>query len=242
MVILTYCMAVPVPQVPVSPDSHKNLVNVSWLVMLYVMVLDRVYWHPDREASEWIGVLANVMKLNSLALLAHHPILWNHSKKCCQPARKARTFTVLFFSVHWCVDTYSAWVTTDLSFTDYLYYCSNGKLSIWRIISLTQDPYARHLHHGWFDLIQEKKKNIHSIFASIRSYLSETLIACSNEGIFMQIQNQFLFKQNYASIFITLYQFLMLWIMLQPIDVIYVYWYISHAFPNSVTKQSKKTI
>lgn len=158
MVILTYCMAVPVPQVPVSPDSHKNLVNVSWLVRLYVMVLDCVYWHPDREASEWIGVLAKVMKLNSLALLAHHPILWNHNKKSDHPARKARTFTVLFFSVHWCVDTYSAWVTTDLSFTDYLYYCSNGKLSIWRIISLTQDPYPRHLHDGWFDLIQKRRK------------------------------------------------------------------------------------
>lgn len=43
MVMLTYCMAVPVPQVTVFPDSHMNLVKVSSLVRLYVMVLERVY-------------------------------------------------------------------------------------------------------------------------------------------------------------------------------------------------------
>lgn len=43
MVMLTYCMAVPVSHKPESPDSHKNLVKVSALVRLYVMVLDRVY-------------------------------------------------------------------------------------------------------------------------------------------------------------------------------------------------------
>lgn len=56
VLMFKYCMAVPVPQKPVYPDSHKNLVNVSWLVRLYMMVLDRVYWHPDGEASEWTGV------------------------------------------------------------------------------------------------------------------------------------------------------------------------------------------
>lgn len=60
------------------------------------------------------------------------------------------------FGVHWYVDTYSARVTTDLSFTGYLYYCSFGKLSTWRIIRLTRDPHSRHLHHGWFDWIKIK--------------------------------------------------------------------------------------
>lgn len=43
VLMLTYCMAVPVPHKPVSPDSHKNFVKVSSLVRLYVMVLDLVY-------------------------------------------------------------------------------------------------------------------------------------------------------------------------------------------------------
>lgn len=66
MVILTYCMAVPVSHKPVSPDSHKNLVKTSQVVY------DGLYWHPEREASEWIGVWVNTVKLNSAAFWAHH--------------------------------------------------------------------------------------------------------------------------------------------------------------------------
>lgn len=123
MVILTYCMAVPVPQLPVFPDSHKNLVKVSWLVSLYLMVLDRVYWQPDWETSEVIGVWGNFVKLNSLALWAHHPIVWNHSMKCFQSAWKKNKEINFFFLVYvrHCVNTYSAWISTDLSFTGYLY-------------------------------------------------------------------------------------------------------------------------
>lgn len=97
MVILTYCMAVPVPQLPVFPDSHKNLVNVSWLVRLYVMELDRVYWQPDWETSEMIGVWGNFVKLISLAFWAHHPIIWNHSMKCFQSAWKENKEIQFFF-------------------------------------------------------------------------------------------------------------------------------------------------
>lgn len=98
MVILTYCMAVPVPQLPVFPDSHKNLVKVSWLVRLYVMVLDRVYWQPDWETSEWMGVWGNFVKLISLAFWAHHPIVWNHSMKCFQSAwKKNKEIQFIFF-------------------------------------------------------------------------------------------------------------------------------------------------
>lgn len=77
MLMLTYCIAVPVPHIPVSPDSHKNFVNVSSLVRLYVIVLDRVYWQFAKEACEWIGVWANPVKLNSLAFWAHHLMVWN---------------------------------------------------------------------------------------------------------------------------------------------------------------------
>lgn len=82
MLILTYCIAVPVPHIPVSPDSHKNFVNVSSLVRLYVIVLERLYWHPrpDRVDSEWIGVWANPVKLNSLAFWAHHLMVWNNRR------------------------------------------------------------------------------------------------------------------------------------------------------------------
>lgn len=79
--MLTYCMAVPVPHIPVSPDSHKNFVNVSSLVRLYVMVLDRVNIHPDSEASEWIGVWGNPVNIISLVLWAHHLIVWNENIK-----------------------------------------------------------------------------------------------------------------------------------------------------------------
>lgn len=81
IVILTYCMAVPVSHEPVSPDSHKNLVKVSWLVKLYVIVLDLVNWHPDLRASEWIGVWANPMKLISLTFWVHHLMAWNENIK-----------------------------------------------------------------------------------------------------------------------------------------------------------------
>lgn len=59
VLMFKYCMALPVPQKPVYPDSHKNFVKVSSLFSMYVMVLDRVYWHLDREASEWTGVSDN---------------------------------------------------------------------------------------------------------------------------------------------------------------------------------------
>lgn len=72
-------MAVPVPHKPVSPDSHKNCVKVSSLVRLYVIVLDRMYWHPKGVASEWIGVWGNPVKLDSLILKAHHLIVWNNN-------------------------------------------------------------------------------------------------------------------------------------------------------------------
>lgn len=80
MVILTYCMAVPVPQLPVFPDSHKNLVKVSWLVRLYVMVLDRVYWHPNGVAFEWFGVWDNPVNIFLPAFWAHHLIVWNNRR------------------------------------------------------------------------------------------------------------------------------------------------------------------
>lgn len=74
---LTYCMAVPVPHKPVSPDSHKNCVKVSSLVRVNVMVLDRMYWHPNGVASEWIVVWGNPVKLDSPILREHHLIVWN---------------------------------------------------------------------------------------------------------------------------------------------------------------------
>lgn len=72
------------------------------------------------------------------------------------PGRKTRKFNFFLVYVRHCVNTYSAWITTDLSFTGYLYYCSLGKLSTWRIMRLTRDPHSRHLHHGWLDWIKIK--------------------------------------------------------------------------------------
>lgn len=42
-----------------------------------MMVLDRVYWHPENEASEWIGVWGTPVKVKSLTLRTHHLIVWN---------------------------------------------------------------------------------------------------------------------------------------------------------------------
>ena len=41
------------------------------------MVLDRVYWHPKSEASEWIGVCGRPVKVKSVYLRAHHLIFLN---------------------------------------------------------------------------------------------------------------------------------------------------------------------
>ena len=41
------------------------------------MVLDRVYWHPIREDSEWLGVWGRPVKVKSVLLRTHHLIVWN---------------------------------------------------------------------------------------------------------------------------------------------------------------------
>lgn len=81
LLMLTYCTAVPVPHIPVSPDSHKNSVKMSSLVRLYVMTLERVYWQPEGKAFEWIGVWTIPVKLNSPSFRAHHLIVLNDSIK-----------------------------------------------------------------------------------------------------------------------------------------------------------------
>lgn len=78
--MLTYCIAVPVPHKPVSPASHKNFVNVSSLVRLYVVVLDLMNIQPDWETSERTGVWGNPVKINSPALWAHHLMVWNNRR------------------------------------------------------------------------------------------------------------------------------------------------------------------
>lgn len=80
VLMLTYCMAVPVPHIPVTPDSHKIFVKVSSLVRLYVIVLDRVYWHPNGVAFEWFEVWDNPVNIFLPAFWAHHLIVWNNRR------------------------------------------------------------------------------------------------------------------------------------------------------------------
>lgn len=123
--------------------------------------------------TDWsLGQFCEAHFIGSLGTPSNHLKSQHEMFSICLEEKEGNSIFFLVY-VRYCVNTYSAWITTDPSFTSYLYYSSLGKLSTWRIVRITRDLHSRHLHHSWFDWIKILKNTAidfyHLIFASIRN-------------------------------------------------------------------------